>query len=583
MNKNMSFFRLFRAAAGLAPARFCGQYGLTLIRGGAAALAAWAMERVFAAALGLAEGAVGIRSALLAVGGLLLLHAVSEGASYGSIYLSQEYDTRAMQSRYSELHRRLGLLPAAAFDDPETLNRIDGAYLGGGQVRSVVHYVMEFFTFYLPYFAIYGVYLYRLCPLLLLVLPTVFVPTILAQLLKARVYDELEEQSAPIRRRQERCAAYVSEAGYAKETRLLGAVGFFLERYRAARQSLDRLLRRAKGRTLAVEAAAKLLSVLGYAGVIALLVASVFRGEIGISAFAAVFASVGTVMEYCGELVGDRLGSLTESYGELKQYFALFDMETEPAGQAVAEPGDVRLKKVSFAYPGQTGEVLREIDLTLKAGETVALVGENGSGKTTLTKLLLGLYRPARGELLRCGVPDAQADLPGLRARTSAVFQNYGRYRMTLGENLTLGSRQESGAAVEAMARAGLELRSELFPEGLDTLLSREFGGLDLSGGQWQRVAIARALLRDSQLLVLDEPTSAIDPMQEHQLYQTFLDAAAGRTAVIVTHRLGLARLCSRVVVLSGGRVAAVGTHEELLAACPYYAQQWQSQAGQLI
>lgn len=579
--KASSFFKMLRDVAGVNPRRFGCQYLMTVVNGVSAALLAYAMDRVFSQVLFFGAGSGSVSGILKTIGLLLLLYIVSEISMGCSIYMSQTYDTMALQRIQRQVHRKVNAFPTIRFEDPAFLNRVESAYNGAPSVRRVVHYIMEIATFYVPYFSIYGVYLYTLRPALLLALPMMFLPILIAQWLKGKVYSDLAEQCAPLRRKKERCAAYVSDRQFVKETRLLGAVRRFLETYLGAQTELNQILTGSKRRGLRLDTASKLISLVGYLGILGILIDSVLRGRISVSSFAAVFASVSTVIEYGNELIGEKLSELTEEWGYLKAYLDLMDEDVTLTGEEPKEPGSIRLEHVSFAYPGgENRQVLSDICLTIPQGETVALVGENGSGKTTLSKLLLGLYEPTGGTLYRGGVPSGTLHSGKLLRRHSAVFQQFGRYGLTLLENVCLDSRRErAGQAAEALGRAGLSVDQETFPQGGGTLLSKEFGGVDLSGGQWQRIAIARGTLKESELLVLDEPTSAIDPMQEHRIYQTFLDASKGKTAVIITHRLGLARCCDRIVVLKAGEIAAVGTHEQLLETSPDYLRQWNAQA----
>jgi ATP-binding cassette subfamily B protein len=205
----------------------------------------------------------------------------------------------------------------------------------------------------------------------------------------------------------------------------------------------------------------------------------------------------------------------------------------------------------------------KNVTLSICPGESVALVGENGAGKSTLVRLIAGLYQPiaARCKLtvLTCTTP-----LPKTRfERLSAVFQHYQRYRITLLENVRMSAPQAEPDGMEApeRERAAAALTVSGFYDGqgthpgadLDTMLAREFGGIDLSGGEWQRVAIARGLYRPHDTIILDEPTTAIDPLEEDRLYRAFLDTARGKTAIIVTHRLGLARIADRILVMEMG------------------------------
>jgi ATP-binding cassette subfamily B protein len=242
----------------------------------------------------------------------------------------------------------------------------------------------------------------------------------------------------------------------------------------------------------------------------------------------------------------------------------------------------ITLRDVTFTYPGQSRPAIEGVSLHLPAGQTVALVGENGSGKTTLSRLVLGLLPPDRGEVLVDGVP-LQAIAPAsLRAHAAAVFQHPLRLPLTLGENIGAGQRRAGRQGIQAAAtRSGLDPLLAELPQGLDTWCDpARPGGVELSGGQWQRVALARLAMRPAaQFLVLDEPTAALDPAAEAEVLADLLAAVRGRTALIVSHRLGLARHCDHVVVLVAGRVAEEGTHGQLVARGGAYADLWAAQA----
>ena len=217
--------------------------------------------------------------------------------------------------------------------------------------------------------------------------------------------------------------------------------------------------------------------------------------------------------------------------------------------------------------------MLAGINLTIHPGERVAIVGVNGAGKSTLVNVLAGLYEPAQGSVQVGGVRGVCA-----RPRTAAVFQDYAAFHLTLRENVGFGdlSRMHDDRAVrEAIQRAGLSDRIG----DLDAYLGRDFGDDDISGGQWQRVALARAFFRDAGLLVLDEPTAALDPLAELALFERFAELAAGRTAIMVSHRLGAARLADRVLVMQGGRIVEEGHHDQLVARAGLYAKLFEAQA----
>ena len=214
-------------------------------------------------------------------------------------------------------------------------------------------------------------------------------------------------------------------------------------------------------------------------------------------------------------------------------------------------------RAVTFTYPGTKRAAVSGVDLNIAPGTTVALVGANGAGKTTLAKLLLGLYVPSAGQLIRRGVDTREATRRSVQAGTAAVFQNYQRYQMSLRDNVILAETTAAGdeeRLLRALREGGVPEELWQGPDGLDVMLSREFGTRDLSLGQWQRLAIARVLFREHDTILLDEPTASIDPLEEQAVYERFMRIAAGRTAIIVTHRLASARLADRI---PGARTAA--------------------------
>ncbi len=236
----------------------------------------------------------------------------------------------------------------------------------------------------------------------------------------------------------------------------------------------------------------------------------------------------------------------------------------------------IRCEGVSFRYPGTDRDVLRGLDLEIRPGEHVALVGENGSGKTTLVKLLCRFYDPTEGRILLDGTDLREFDPEEQRSACTVLFQDFARYQMTAAENIRLGDvRVPPGDARLAAAarRAGADQMIEGLPAGYDTRLGRLFGGgTEPSEGQWQRIALARALLRPSAVMLLDEPTSALDPRAERQLLDTVVQETRDRILLVVSHRLSTVQAADRILVLSGGHVTESGPHDRLIRAGGGYA-----------
>lgn len=242
----------------------------------------------------------------------------------------------------------------------------------------------------------------------------------------------------------------------------------------------------------------------------------------------------------------------------------------------------ITAKGISFTYPTREKAAIHNVDLVIEPGERIAIVGENGAGKTTLVKLLTGLYQPDQGVIHFDGVRLTPERAVAIRQRIAAVFQDFSRFELTIRENIGFGDvtrLHDDDGLYEAAERAGVEELIDRQADGLDGYLGRLFGESDASGGEWQRLALARAFFRDADLLIFDEPTAALDAKAELALFRRFIDIAEGRTAIMISHRLGAARLADRVFVMRGGEIVEQGSHDELIALGGEYKSLFDAQA----
>ena len=471
------------------------------------------------------------------------------------------------------LQDKISRLRPVDFEKNSFLTDLDKADEGAKDACEMVDTVNSILTFYVPYFALMGVYMIRLDISLMAALLLVFLPVLASNLVKMHFGDRIERQIAPVRREAEAYEQTLTTLDCYRETRVLGAARYFLGLYREGVEKWNRTAWKYRKKEAAVSLFLNCCSFLAYGGILLLLVSGCARGRISVGAFAAVFSSIDVMFLLMEEIFRDSLGCLSQNMGRVNNFLNLMESEESRQESVKVRGGSICLSAVSFRYPETERDCLKEVSLRIADGETVAVVGENGAGKTTLARILLGIYQPSGGSVTIGGMP--MNEKTNCFPSVSAVFQKFNRYKLTLEENIRISDTDSAESWEEALRRVDQELHID--PQAV---LSRDFDGVDLSGGQWQKISIARGIYRKSKILLLDEPTSAIDPIQESRLYQTFLDAAKGRTCIIITHRLGLARIADRIIVLKDGSVAENGSHKELLERGGEYSRMWEAQAG---
>lgn len=482
------------------------------------------------------------------------------------------------------INKKSSQIDPIEYENPSCLDDIDKCFSGANSAISFFLVTSVFFSFDIPWLAFTIWYLGNIKSILLLCLLLAFVPVMVSHILQSTFFSNLEDTVAPYRRK---CTAYAeacSGKDYYKETKILGAFGFLKELLSSTIELLNAETWKTQKRSSCVNLVSSGVSFCCYGGILFLLTDYLIAGDISVGAFAAVFSSIDTLFSLMKAVFGTSLGELSKSYGQICNFLGFLDMETD--NREVCEFDKEKCivaTNVDFAYPNAKYLTLKNINLTIKPGETVAIVGENGSGKTTLVKILTGLYKPDNGSV-KIGQTDlSMVSYASAFRDISIVCQKYQRYSLTLRENIQLADfdKIDDERVEEVLKDNRIDWKdTTLFPDGLNTILSREFGGVELSGGQWQRIAIARGFYRDSRIIVLDEPTAAIDPIEESMLYQKFSEMAKGKTALIVTHRLGSTKKADRILVMQKGEIVESGTHNELMErANGIYANMYLSQA----
>ncbi|MGK7951670.1 MAG: ABC transporter ATP-binding protein [Xenococcaceae cyanobacterium] len=375
---------------------------------------------------------------------------------------------------------------------------------------------------------------------------------------------------------------------YAKEVRLFGLGSLFKQRYQEAFADKYRAMRKIRGKQAWNLNIWEILSAGGNAVAFYRVVIKAVNNQITAGNILLFIQALNYIQTSLQVLFGEFF-SLQEALIFMERLFKFLDskptMELTFSNKNIPTPiaSGIVFDNVSFAYPdGRLA--LDRVSFTLKPGNTVALVGENGAGKTTIIKLLARLYDPSAGKILIDGIDLKQLDLNQWRQQIGVVFQDFCRYSLTVGENIALGdltSLEKLAKLKLAATKAGIADKIDRLEHQYQTLLGKQFDGTELSGGEWQKIAIARAFLREkrSQLLVLDEPTAALDPRSEYEIYNRFSELVTGKTAILVTHRLASVSMCDRIMVLKAGKLTEMGTHQELLRQRGEYAHLWQIQA----
>jgi ATP-binding cassette subfamily B protein len=442
-------------------------------------------------------------------------------------------------------------------------------------------------------------------PWLLLLLAVAILPSFLGETHFASLSYSLLFRWTPERRELDYLRFVGASDRTAKEVQMFGLAGWLGDRYAALAQRYYDENRRLSVRKGVASALLSIVGTLGYYGAYATILIRAVAGAISLGTLTFLAAAFGRSRD----LIQRLLLSASDIYEQslyLRDLFVFFEMvptiRSRPDAPPVPAPlrEGFRFEDVGFRYPNSERWAVRHVNLSIAPGERVALVGENGAGKTTITKLLARLYEPTEGRILLDGRDLRDYDLASVRQAIGVIFQDFVRYDMRFDENVGVGQIEGVSGYLERARDATTEtspappvalvdaadrsLASSLLPRfagGYRQMLGRRFeNGVDLSGGEWQKIALARAYMRSAQLLILDEPTAALDARAEYEVFVRFNELMAGRMAVVISHRFSTVRMADRIIVLTEGRVVEEGTHEDLVARHGLYAELFEMQAA---
>jgi ATP-binding cassette subfamily B protein len=487
-----------------------------------------------------------------------------------------------------EVMRHAAQLDLIAYEDPVFYDRLERARVQAtdrlGMIQSIGRLLQQVVTalslsISIVYFS----------PWLLLLLVAGVIPAFLGESHFAFLGYAKNFMQTPIRRKLDYLRILGGSKEAAKELKLFGLSGYLTERFTKLSdqiydQNVNLSVRRLRAGTF--------LSIIGTLGYYSAYVWVIWRTLAGALSIGTLYFLSGAILQASNniQLVFSTLSSIADQALFLTDLLAFFDMKptirSKPNALAAPRPfvRGFEFRDVSFAYPGTTRRVVDHLSFTLGLGERVALIGENGEGKTTVVKLMSRLYDPTEGQVLLDGVDLREYDLEDLYREMGVIFQDFMRYEMTARENIGVGRIEQVESTDLIIDAAHKSLADEVIaklPEGYEQMLGRRFlDGVDLSGGEWQRLALARAYLRDAQLLMLDEPTAALDARSEFEVFERFAELTKGKMALFISHRFSTVRMADRILVLANGRIAEDGNHSQLISLGGRYAEMFELQAA---
>ena len=498
---------------------------------------------------------------------------------------------------FIRLHQQRALIEAAThidfdvFDQPQTYDLIQRARQAlDHRLTNLLRFLTEIGQLCITLVG-YGVLLWIADPLLVLVVVLPAIPSAWLKIKTAQSGYIHDYDATPVRRMMAYMLSLLLGSSSGQEVRLYGLFSPIFGRWRTNHQkwreeSLAKVWLQAKG-----SIGTTLAEVLAYSVAIFILAERIVNGELTLGDYVVLIGAAGTFQANLESLLS-AIQDIFEDLPLLQDLHFFLERAKRDQSQAGTQPfpqplqGGLEVRNLRFRYPAATEDVLQDINFQVRPGEIVSIVGVNGAGKSTLIKLLLGLYQPDDGTIRYDSVNVKSIEPEQIALNCASVFQDFARFRRPVREELVPGPSNyqiDDETLWDVINAVGLQERFQTLPHGLDTFLDPSLGeegeGAELSGGEWQKVALARALVRNPQVLVLDEPTAALDPQAEVELYQQFVELASGRMTFLISHRIGSARLADRILVLDAGRIVEDGTHDALLAHNGRYAQFFRAQA----
>ena len=518
----------------------------------------------------------------------LILFLLSTAFSHSRRLIQQLIQLQLANRIRAEIIRKALTLEMAFFEHPDFYDRLQNARREGGY--KPVELVNDSFQIVQSMITMisFAALMLRFSPWLVVILLATSIPAFIAETRFSEQGFRLLTRRAPETRQINYLARLLTEDSAAKEIKLFNLGDRLLARYvtlfaKFFEEDKSLAIRRA-----AVGFSLGLIATMGFYGSYAWIVWRTVQGNISLGDMT-LYLTIFRRGQSTFQSILSAVGNIYENNLFMANYFEFLDIKPQMRVAAPAKKLPVSLARgiefrgVGFRYPDSEEWVLRDIDLSIRPGEKIALVGHNGAGKTTLIKLLSRLYDPTEGVILFDGIDIRDIDPLELRQRIGVIFQDFVRYHLPASENIGFGqieAADQMDKIISSARKSGAHAMIENLPEGYQTMLGRWFhGGHELSLGQWQRIALARAFMRDAEILVLDEPTASLDAQTEYEIFRHFQELTEGKMAILISHRFSTVRMADRIVVIEGGRISESGSHQELLRREGIYAQLFSMQA----
>ncbi len=511
----------------------------------------------------------------------------------GILMRTVDYFDSLLADRYShhvsvEVMRKAASLDVTVYEDPVFYDRLERARVQATDRLAMIQQMGRLIQQTVTAVAFSAV-LIRYSPVLLLLLVAGIIPAFLGESHFAFLAYAKNFRQTPYRRQMDYLRQVGGSKEAAKELKLFNLSGYLTDRFSALSQSIYKENVSLSRRRLFWGGLLAILGQIGYYSAYAYSIYNAIRGHYSIGDLTLIMTAIMQAMGNIQQAFSTASGVADQALF-LTDLLAFFEMtprvQSKKNGLPAPRPivRGFEFRNVSFSYPGVDRCVLSNFNFTLVPGERVALIGENGQGKTTIVKLISRLYDPTGGQILLDGVDLREYDLASLHSETGVIFQDFMRYEMTARENIAVGRIETHHTTEEIEYAADKSLAADVIAtlrDGYDQMLGRRFeGGVDLSGGEWQKIALARAYLRDAQLLILDEPTAALDARSEFEVFQRFAELTFGKMALLISHRFSTVRMADRIAVLEGGHLVEEGSHGELMALGGRYAAMFEMQAA---